>query len=121
MNTQIITINKVQYKVKFGIKSNIILGKMWNITKLSKIGEKLSKLNFKDNQEPTMQQMLAMSQLVLSGILSKQKNAEVDEDDVFEFITQNPADTSKLMELYTSSLARDNSNTSKNVNPDQRK
>lgn len=115
MNTQTITINKKKYEVKFGIKSNVILGKMWKITKLSKIGEKLAKLNFKDNQEPTMQQLLVMAQLVLSGILSKQENAKVDVDDVFEFISTNPETTAKLMELYAASLPQTKPAESKNA------
>lgn len=120
MNTQIITIENVKYEVKFGIKSNIVLGKMWKITKLSKIAEKLAKANFKDGEEPTMPQLLIIAELVLSGIKSKQPTAKIDADDVFAFITANPDETSKLMELYTNSLAQQ-SEPSKNVNPDQRK
>ena len=122
MNTQTITISAVDYDVKFGIKSNIILGQIWKIKHLSKIGEKLQKLNFKDGEEPTMPQMLVMAELVLSGILSKQPKAVIDADDVFEFILQNANEASKLMELYAKSLPQDNAgDKSKNVNPGQKK
>lgn len=119
MNTQTITISGVDYEVKFGLKSNIILGEMWKVNKLSKIGEKLQKLNFKDGEEPTMPQMLVMAELVLSGILSKQPKATIDADDVFEFISQNAGEASTLMELYAKSLPQDNGAKSKNVNPDR--
>jgi len=121
MNTQTITIGTKKYEVKFGIKSNIILGKLWKLKKLSEIGVKLSSINFAEGEEPTMDQQLILAELVLSGILSKQPRATVDADDVYNFITTNVAATGELMELYTQSLPQENASSSKNVNPDQRK
>mgnify|MGYP001014031712 CR=1 FL=1 len=121
MNTQTITITGVDYVVKFGIKSNMLLGKMWGVNRLSEIGAHLAKLNFKEGEEPTMDQLIIMSQLILSGVKSQQPNAVIDEDEVFDFITNNAEVSTQLMELYAGSLPQDKVDKSKNVNPDQRK
>lgn len=120
MNTQTITISGVDYDVKFGIKSNIILGKEWKVNKLSQIGKKLASLQFKEGAEPTMQQLAIMADLVLSGIKSKQPDAKVDTDDVFEFIVNNAEQSAKLMELYAASLPNEKVQKSKNVKRDQK-
>lgn len=99
-----IKINNKAYDIKFGIKSNIILGDMWGCSKISQVGEKLGALAFEENQEPTMKQLQIMAQLILSGVLAKNENAKIDEDDIFKFILQTPEEVAKIFELYTKSL-----------------
>ncbi|SEH05371.1 hypothetical protein [Candidatus Venteria ishoeyi] len=121
MNTQTITHNKKKYKVKFGIKQNIVLGKMWGLTKYSEIAAKLAQLQFADGEEPTMEQLNVLCDLYLSGIKSCNKKAAIDEDDVLEFIIENPEENAKLLQLYINAQPQTKAEKQKNVQPDQRK
>lgn len=121
MNTQTISINSVDYLVQFGIKSNLLLGKKWKVNKFSQVAEKLSKLDFKEGEEPTMEQLLIMSQLILSGIIAAKPSAKLDEDDIFNWMLNNMNVVASLIELYANNQPQDKGEKSKNVNPDQRK
>jgi len=102
---QTITINKTKYEIKFGFKANRILARMWDLNHMGKIGEKLAAdLNFKDNQEPTIDQLSILGDLILSGVLSLQPNAEIDSDDVVDALFKDMNVIGGIIELYTSSL-----------------
>lgn len=121
MNTQTITIEKKDYIVKFGIKSDLILGEMWGLKKPSQVFEKLQKaFNLKPEQEPEFEQLVTMSQLILSGIKSVNPLVTIDEDDVYRAITANVTILEKLIGLYLKSQPQIE-DSEKNVNPGQRK
>ena len=121
MNSQTITHQNKKYKVKFGIKQNIILGKMWGLTKYSEIAAKLAQLQFAEGEEPTMAQLVILCDLYLSGIKACNNKANIDEDDMLEFIIENPEDNATLLELYIQSQPQTNAEKQKNVQPDQKK
>ena len=121
MNTQTIKIGSTIYTVKFGIKSDRILGEMWGVNKPSQVFEKLQKaFDLKPDQEPEFEQLVTMSQLILSGIKSVDSTADVDEDDVYRAITAKVTVLESLIGLYLKSQPQI-SEVEKNVNPDQRK
>ena len=122
MNTQTIKINNTNYTVKFGILSDKILGDKWNLKKPSEVFKNIQKgFNLKQNQEPTFDQLIIISQLILSGIKSAQPTAEIDEDDVYKVIISDATVMVNLITLYTKSQPQITAEESKNVNPDQRK
>lgn len=121
MNTQTITINKVAYEVKFGIKSDLILAQLWNFKKASEVFEKIQKgFDLKPDEEPSIDQLITISQLILSGILSATANAAIDEDDVYRAILTDANTMVNLITLYTQSQPQVKEEAKKNVNPDRR-
>lgn len=122
MNTQTITINEVVYVVKFGIKSDVVLGEMWGINKPSQIFKKLEKaFKLKPNEEPELEQLVLMSQLILAGVKSVTPTAAIDEDDIYRAITADVKVMEALITLYIKSQPQLAAEDKKNVNPAQRK
>ena len=122
MNTQTITINKEVYTVKFGIKSDLILAQLWQFKKASEVFEKIQKgFDLKPNEEPSIEQLIIISQLILSGIKSVDGNAAIDEDDVYRVILTDANAMVDLITLYTQSQPQVKEEAKKNVNPDRRK
>ena len=85
-----------------------------------------TKANLKSNrpaegEEPTMAQLVILCDLYLSGIKSCNKSAAIDEDDMLEFIIENPEENATLLELYIQSQPQTTAEKQKNVQPDQRK
>jgi hypothetical protein len=122
MNTQTITINKVAYTVKFGVKSDLILAKIWGLTKPSEVFVKIEKgLSLTPNEEPEIEQLVIISQLVLSGIQSADATAPVDEDDVYRAILTDVNQMASLIQLFIENQPKIKDEAKKNVNPDRRK
>ena len=94
---------------------------MWGLTKYSEIAAKLAQLQFAEGEEPTMAQLVILCDLYLSGIKACNKSAAIDEDDMLEFIIENPEDNATLLELYIQSQPQTTAEKQKNVQPDQKK
>lgn len=122
MNTQTITVQKVDYEVKFGIKSDLILAEMWDCKKPSEVFAKIQTgFDLKQDEEPSVSQLLIISQLILSGVKSAQPKATIDEDDVYRIILSDANAMVNLVNLYTKSQPQLKAESKKNVNPDRRK
>jgi len=122
MNTQTITVNKVDFDVKFGIKSDLILAEMWDCKKPSEVFAKIQTgFDLKPDEEPSVSQLLIISQLILSGVKSAQPKATIDEDDVYRIILSDAETMVNLVNLYTKSQPQLKAESKKNVNPDRRK
>jgi len=107
MNSQKIIISGTSYNVKFGFLANKILAKKWGLKTLGEIGTEISKrLNFKDNEEPTLEQFDSIGDLIHSGILSMQPDAEITSDDVVDSLLQDTTVLQGIIQLYVDSMPK---------------
>lgn len=122
MNTKEIVINDKTYEVKFDIKTDRILAKMWKVTKFSELGKKLAKIQFKEGEEPDIEQIEIIAELILAGIKRTVPNTKLEVQDTYAFLINNPTEMVELIVLYTESqpLPKD-AVIPKNVKPDQKK
>lgn len=89
-------INKKKYAIKFGYGAYKRLLKIYNFKKLSDLDKLFKKLNFKANQEPTIEQLDVIGAIVKAGIEYANKDVEIDSD---ECVNALFTDGSKLVEV----------------------
>ena len=116
MNNTTISINGEVYKVKFGFLANKILAKRWGLKTLSEIGNTIAgKLNFKENEEPTLEQLEAIGELIYAGVLSVHTDEAIGPDDVVDALLKDTDKLQELIQLYIDSMPK--AEPSKNVKP----
>ena len=107
MNTKTIKIDNTEYTIKFGFAANRILAQKWKLKTLGQIGTKLAQVfNFKKGAEPTIEQFVAMADLVLAGVLSVQPDAKVTNDDVCNMFFEDVDSMAEIITLYAESMPK---------------
>ena len=101
-----IKIDNKNYKVKFSYGSLKSLAKHYKCKKLSGLGEVFAKLDFKENQEPSIDQLDTIAIIVFAGVENANKTIDLpfDADGVMDVLMVNPDKMSELLELFTESM-----------------
>lgn len=103
-----ITINKKSYPVKFGYGALKLILKEYKYKKLSDLDKVFKKLNFKEGQEPTFEQMDAVAIIIACGIENACKT-KVNPDDIGDLFLKEPDVITGVMNEFTASLPQEDS------------
>ena len=108
MDTVTLTINNTEYVVKFGFGAFKQLAKIWGVAKFSELGTFFNKLTFKEGEEPTIEQLELVGDIVHAGILNTNNNtSQLDVDAMMsELLFNNSEKLKEVMELFAQSMPK---------------
>lgn len=98
-----ITINKIEYQIKFGYKATRILANLWGLEKPSEVEIKLASV-LSVGEEATFEQLDAMGEFFLSGILAVDPGADLSVEDVLQAVIEQPELMEQIQGEYVDSL-----------------
>lgn len=101
-----ITIKNKNYQVVFGFGAFKILCKKWNEKTLTGLGKHLTKIEFKEGEEPTLDQYDLIGQLALAGVENANKDVSFTSDDLVDALFQNPSKIKELIETFVASYPK---------------
>lgn len=103
----VLQIGKKKYKVLFGYGALRILARKFKLKKLSELDKVFSKLNFKDNEEPSLEQMDVLVDLVMAGLQNADEKITLSASEVAdEIFIRNPDKLQKVIQLFSESMPK---------------
>lgn len=100
-----IQIKKQKFQLLFGYGALRILAKKYKLKRLSDLDKIFSKLNFKEGEEPTLDQMDVLVDLVMAGVLNANAKANVSEAEIAdEIFLKNPDCLQEVMLAFSDSM-----------------
>ena len=101
----ILQINKQKIQLLFGYGALRILAKKYKLKRLSDLDKIFSKLNFKEGEEPTLEQMDVLVDLVMAGVLNADAKANVSDSEIADHIfLKNPDCLQEVMVAFSESM-----------------
>lgn len=102
-----VEINNKKQEIKFGYGALRLLAKSYKLKKLSELDKVFSKLNFKENQEPSFDQMDVVAEIIAAGVLNANPKASVTVNDVAtEVFLKTPEKLAEILEHFADSMPK---------------
>jgi hypothetical protein len=99
-----LTINKKNYKIKFGYGAYRRVCEHYKLTKVSGFNDLIKKFKLDKMENPDFKQLDFIGQLVVAGINCADETAKINSDDVIDVLWKDSKLFTEVMDAFSKSM-----------------